>query len=83
MTEERVRKDRVLKNRVHKNYIFPWERGTINIHAIVDMYPAGNIVTYRMTVKRHGEIIEKNSFASSDSESMMNRIKYFQNLPNK
>lgn len=81
MAKERIRKDKKIKNRVHKNYKFKWARGTINIHAIVDLYPAGNIVTYRMSVVRFGEVIEKLSFSDNNSSHMMERIEYYKSLP--
>ena len=80
MSKSKVRKDAKIKNRVHKTYKIKWARGVITIRAMVDLYPEGNFVTYFMSVSKHGEVIERNSFAMNNSSHMMGRVEYFQSI---
>jgi hypothetical protein len=97
MKKPKSRQDPKIKNRVHQTTKFEWARGAITIHAMVDKYPAGNFVTYSMSVGRRrkeirrtksgkpifdrAEVIERNTYAMAHSDRMMARVEYFQSLP--
>ncbi|MHA1786736.1 MAG: hypothetical protein ACTSWU_00875 [Candidatus Thorarchaeota archaeon] len=76
----RTYKDKKIKNRLHKVYREKWNRGFITVHTYVDIYPAGNIVTYTMSVTRYGEVIERNSTAVCNAQALFDRIKYYMRL---
>ena len=68
-------------NRIFKNHKIKWAGGIITVRAMIDQYPAGNIMTYIMSVRRGKELIERNQFSESNSKTMLARITELREIP--
>jgi hypothetical protein len=70
-----------IKNRKYSNYSFDWARGKVTIRAMIDEYPLGNIVTYTLSVRKGGELIERNTYAFSEGKNMLARVDEWRAIP--
>ena len=97
MRKAKPQQDAKIKNTEHIVRRTKWMRGTITVRSMIDRYPAGDKVTYSMSVSRRGkvightksgkeirertEILELNTFVKGQENIMEERTRYFQSLP--
>ena len=46
------------RNRIFKSYRIKWAGGVITVRAMIDQYPAGNKVTYVLSVRKGGKVLK-------------------------
>lgn len=68
-------------NRTFETYKMNWANGTITVKATIDKYPAGDIVTYKLSVRKGGKLIERATYSESNVKDMMARIEELQAIP--